>query len=159
MQFMNTISRKLMKLSESPIARLTWNVMKMMHVSERITAWPPMILANRRTIRANGLLITPIISMIGISGTGHFKNNGTLGQNTSFQYSRLPNKLTAKNVQQAKNSVMLMFPVTLAPPGKNGIRPSTLTVKMKRTTLGCRAHTDDSVSFRCWESRCPPPPY
>ena len=58
-----------------------------------------------------------------------------LGQKISFQYSLLPNRLTARNVHTARKNVMLMLPVTFEPPGKMGIRPSRLVTRIKKNTV------------------------
>lgn len=47
--------------------------------------WPPIILANKRTVNAAGLVNIPNTSMIGMIGSGNFSHRGTSGQNTSFQ--------------------------------------------------------------------------
>ena len=63
------------------------------------------------------------------------RKSGTLGQKMSFQYSLLPKRLMATIEQKARKNVMLMFPVTFAPPGKIGRRPNRLVVKMKKNTV------------------------
>ena len=73
--------------------------------------------------------------MTGIKGTGHFKKTGTFGQKISFQYSLLPNRLIAIIVHTAKNKVILILPVTLAPPGNIGIKPIRLHVRIKKNTV------------------------
>ena len=72
--------------------------------------------------------------MAGITGMA-LRKMGTSGQKISFQYSLFPNKLTARKVQSARKNVMLMLPVTLAPPGKIGIRPTRFVTKMKKNTV------------------------
>jgi hypothetical protein len=69
---------------------------------------------------------------MGIMGSGHLRNTGTGGQKISFQYSLLPNKLMASNVQNARKNVIVMLPVRFAPPGKMGTNPSKLLMKMKK---------------------------
>ena len=39
------------------------------------------------------------------------------------------------NVNSAKTPVTAMFPVTFAPPGKIGIRPNRLLIKIKKNTV------------------------
>ena len=46
---------------------------------------PPIILANRRTVNAAGLVNIPNTSITCIMGIGHFNHIGTSGQNISFQ--------------------------------------------------------------------------
>ena len=41
--------------------------------------WPASMLANNRTIKTNGLVITPESSTIGIKGIGNFNHHGTSG--------------------------------------------------------------------------------
>ena len=53
----------------------------------------------------------------------------------SFQYSLLPKRLMATIEQNAKKNVILILPVTLAPPGKIGNNPNRLVVKMKKNTV------------------------
>jgi hypothetical protein len=65
-------------------------------------------------------------------GSGHLRNTGTGGQKISFQYSLLPNKLIAIKVQNARKNVMVILPVRFAPPGKMGINPKRLLMKMKK---------------------------
>ena len=72
------------------------------------------MLAKRRIIRAKGLVNTPNNSITGISGMA-FRKMGTLGQKISFQYSLLPNRLIARNVQNARKNVMLMLSSTRSP--------------------------------------------
>lgn len=69
------------ELSTTPIVAM----MKMIHVNARAMAWPAIILAKRRTIKANGFVKIPKISIIGIKGTGTFSHAGTSGQKMSFQ--------------------------------------------------------------------------
>ena len=105
------------------------------HVRLRITACPASMLANRRIISANGFVKIPTSSIAGIIGTGHLSHTGTSGQKISFQYSRVPNRFTATNVHNANTIVIAILPVTLAPPGKIGISPMMLLMKMKKKTV------------------------
>ena len=73
--------------------------------------------------------------MNGIMGTGTFNHQGTSGQKMSFQYVLVPKILTARNVQTARTIVMAMFPVTFAPPGKIGIYPMRLFMKIKKNAV------------------------
>ena len=76
---------------------------------------------------------TPIISTIGINGIGIFNHHGTPGAFTiCIQYALLPEKLVIINVKRASTPVTPIFPVILAPPGKNGISPKRLFSKMKK---------------------------
>jgi hypothetical protein len=68
-------------------------------------------------------------------GTGTFSHVGTSGQRISFQYVLVPEKVMTKKVQNAKNSVTAMFPVMFAPPGKKGINPIKLVIKMKKNIV------------------------
>ena len=54
-------------------------------VRAKAIAWPAIMLAKRRIIRANGFVNIPTNSIKGISGTGAFKSIGTSGQKISFQ--------------------------------------------------------------------------
>ena len=112
-----------------------WQVIKMTHEGERMIACPPIMLANKRTMRAKGLVKIPNNSMTGIIGTGHFNQVGTGGHNISFQYSLLPNRLTRIMVQMANTNVMLMLPVMFAPPGKIGSSPNKLVMKIKKNAV------------------------
>ena len=132
---MKIMSAKLTTVSGVPMSAPSWQVMKMMQVRERIMACPPMMLAKRRTIRAKGLVKMPKSSMTGIIGTGTLSQAGTGGQNISFQYSRLPEKFTTSIVVTARKNVMLMLPVTFAPPGNMGISPRRFVVKMKKKAV------------------------
>jgi len=78
---------------------------------------------------------TPITSMAGIIGIGTFSHNGTSGQKISLKYSFVPVIFTMRNVQTANTKVIAMLPVTLAPPGKSGINPNRLLMKMKKNTV------------------------
>ena len=95
-------------------------------------ACPAIILAKRRIINANGLVKILNSSITGMRGTGNFKAIGTSGQNISFQYSLLPKILITNIEVMAKNIVILMLPVTFAPPGNTGISPTRLQVKIKK---------------------------
>ena len=109
---------------------------KITQVKLSITAWPAIMLAKRRIIRAKGFVKTPKSSMSGITGAGYaFRKRGTSGQKISFQYSLLAKMLIANIVHRARKKVMLMLPVTLAPPGKTGISPMRLHVRMKKNTV------------------------
>ena len=94
-----------------------------------------MILANKRIIKAKGFVKIPNNSTTGINGTGHFNHVGTSGQRISFQYALLPHTLTAMNVHNANTSVMAIFPVTFAPPGKIGINPMRLLMNTKKNAV------------------------
>ena len=106
----------------------------MTKVNDKMIACPAIIFAKRRIINAKGFVKIPKTSISGITG-GIFSHKGTLGQRISFQYSLLPNRFTKSIVPIAKNKVMLILPVTLAPPGNMGIRPNKLLVKMKKNTV------------------------
>ena len=41
----------------------------------------------------------------------------------------------AKNVHSAKTNVIVILPVTLAPPGNTGMIPIKLLIKMKKNTV------------------------
>ena len=82
---MKIISKKLTNDKELPMATPNWQVMKITQVSERMMAWPPIMFANKRTIKANGLVKMPKSSITGINGTGTFSQVGTSGQKMSFQ--------------------------------------------------------------------------
>ena len=60
-------------------------VMKIKQVNAKMIVWPAMILANKRIIRANGLVNIPKNSTKGMMGIGNFRKIGVLGQNISFQ--------------------------------------------------------------------------
>ena len=62
-----------------------FTVMKIMATKLRMAACPAMMLANRRIIKANGLVKIPNSSIIGMRGTGTFNHKGTFGQKISFQ--------------------------------------------------------------------------
>ena len=110
-------------------------VMNIRQVNARMIVCPAMILANRRIIRANGLVSMPKNSTKGMIGNGNFRKIGALGQNISFQYSLVANRFTARNVHKASTAVMVILPVILAPPGKIGIIPIRLFIRMKKKTV------------------------
>lgn len=118
-------------LITAPILAVT----KMMLANAKMMECPAIMLANKRIIKANGLVNMPNNSMAGIKGTGHFNQVGTSGQRISFQYSLVPKTLTAMNVQSAKTNVMAILPVTLAPPGNTGINPMILLTKIKKNAV------------------------
>ena len=107
----------------------------MIHVKERIIACPPIILANKRTINANGLVKIPNNSITGIIGTGHLSQVGTGGHKVSFQYSLLPNRFTSKSVNIANINVMFILPVIFAPPGNIGNKPNKLVMNIKKKAV------------------------
>ena len=106
-------------LMAAPILAVTNTIL----VNAKMMECPAKMLANKRIINANGFVKIPNNSMAGINGIGHFKNVGTSGQRISFQYSLVPNTLTAMNVHTAKTKVIAILPVTLPPPGNTGINP------------------------------------
>ena len=134
-QFMKMLKSTETMLMEVLIATPMLAVTKMILVNAKIIECPAKILANKRIIKANGLVKRPNNSIAGINGMGHFKNVGTSGQRISFQYSLVPNILTAKKVHNAKTIVMAIFPVTLPPPGKTGINPMILLMKIKKKAV------------------------
>ena len=110
-------------------------VMKIRQVKAKIIVCPAMMLANKRIINANGLVKTPKNSTNGMMGNGNFKNIGTLGQKMSTQYAFVAKRLTAMNVHAANTNVMAMLPVTFAPPGKIGMTPIKLLIRIKKNTV------------------------
>ena len=70
-----------------------------------------------------------------MSGTGTLSHQGTLGQNISFQYSRVPKILTMTKVNIANVKVMAMLPVMLAPPGNMGTSPIRLLTNIKKNAV------------------------
>ena len=105
-QFMKILNNTETTLIDVLMAAPILAVTKIMLVNAKMMECPAKILAKRRIIKANGLVKIPKSSMAGIKGMGHFKNVGTSGQRISFQYSLVPNTLTAMNVQSAKTNVM-----------------------------------------------------
>ena len=134
-QFMKILNNTDTILMEVLMAAPILAVTKMILVKARMMECPAKMLANKRIIKANGLVKIPNSSMAGIKGIGHFKNVGTSGQRISFQYSLVPKTLTATNVHKASTIVMAIFPVTLPPPGKTGIKPMTLLTKIKKKAV------------------------
>ena len=134
-QFMKMLNSTDTMLMEVLIATPILAVTKMILVKAKIMEWPAKIFANKRIIKANGLVKIPNNSIAGINGIGHFKKVGTSGHRISFQYSLVPNTLTATKVHSANTMVMAMFPVTLPPPGKTGIKPMTLLTKIKKKAV------------------------
>ena len=128
------MSNELNTVKIDPIDVLICQVMKITKVKDKIIACPAIMLAKRRIISAKGFVKMPKTSINGITG-GIFSHSGTLGHRISFQYSLFPKRFTANMVPTASNNVMLMLPVTLAPPGKIGMSPSRLFVKMKKNTV------------------------
>lgn len=126
---------KLTMVSGVPMTAPNCHVIKMTHVSDRMMACPPIMLANKRTIKANGLVKMPKSSIMGIMGTGHLSHVGTGGQSISIQYSLLPKMLTRSKVQRAKTKVMLMLPVMLAPPGNIGSSPNKFVMNIKKNAV------------------------
>ena len=60
-------------------------MMKIRAMSTMMMMWPAKMLANKRIIKAKGLVRVEMSSMIGIKGMGNFRNIGTSGQRMSFQ--------------------------------------------------------------------------
>ena len=119
------------KFTATPIV----TVMNIKQVSAKIIVWPAMMLANRRIINANGLVNTPKNSTNGMIGKGRFQVDRRFGPKISFQYTFVANRLTAINVQSANTPVTAIFPVILAPPGKTGMIPIRLLIKIKKNTV------------------------
>ena len=110
-------------------------VRNIIQVNPNIMEWPAKIFANKRIIKAKGFVNIPTNSIAGIIGMGAFSHKGTSGQKISFQYAFVPNILTIRNVQIANTQVTAILPVTLAPPGKMGIIPDRLFIKIKKKTV------------------------
>ena len=83
----------------------------MSDISDNIIICPPIMLANKRTIKAAGLVNIPNTSIKGMIGNGNFNHNGTSGQNISFQYSFVPRTFTTINVHKARTIVTAILPV------------------------------------------------
>ena len=132
---MKRISTRLNAESEVPTHAFTWYVTKITHVMDKMMACPASILAKSRIIKEKGFVKIPDSSMTGIRGTGHFIHTGTSGQTISFQYSLLPEKLVIRNVRNASTKVMVILPVTLAPPGKIGSNPMRFVTRIKKKTV------------------------
>ena len=85
-----------------------------------ITIWPAVILAKSRSNRVNGFKNTPRIS-IGVR-MNILSTAGTPGiHKVCSQKCLLALKVEMIKVKRAKTIVIEILPVTLAPPGKNGI--------------------------------------
>ena len=83
---MNTVMKMEMIEVAAPIpAPYMPPMMNIKAISTMMTICPARMLANRRIIRANGLVRVDTSSMMGIKGMGNFRNNGTSGQRISFQ--------------------------------------------------------------------------
>ena len=82
---MKTVMKMLMTLVTPPMpVPYMPPMMKISPMSTKMTMWPARMLAKRRTIRAKGLMMVEINSMMGIKGMA-FRKMGTSGQKMSFQ--------------------------------------------------------------------------
>ena len=91
---------------------------------------PAVMFANKRTINAKGFVKIPTNSIgIKIINTGH----GTPGvAKMCDQQFLFADANVTTNVATAKNKVTEIFPVKFAPPGKKGINPNKLLMKIKK---------------------------
>ena len=94
---------------------------------------PAVIFANNRIINTNGRRNTPRISI----GVNMIRTaGGTPGiANTCRQYDLFAENEVTKNVITARIPVTARLPVTFAPPGRIGINPSKLLIRMKKKTV------------------------
>ena len=99
--------------------------------------WPAKIFANNRIINTKGrITMLDENSIKGMSGIGNFNHHGTPGVLTMCtQKNLLVVTIVIIKVMAANTMVIEMFPVTLAPPGKMGIKPMTLLISMKKKTV------------------------
>ena len=98
---------------------------KIRPTKEITTICPPAILANKRIIKANGLLKTPTNS-IGIKIN---QRAAGLGANICFQYVFEALKLVTSKVTTARTKVKAILPVRFA---LMGINPKTLFIKIRK---------------------------
>ncbi len=123
-------------LTLKPKAEFILPKIKIKLIKPKMIMWPAVMFANKRTINTKGFVNTPIISTIGMSGTGNFSHHGTPGALTMcFQYPLFPLNVVIKKVNRAKTSVTAMLPVTFAPPGKIGISPKRLLISIKKNVV------------------------
>ena len=80
-----------------------------------------------------GLLSIPIISIGIIMGNNHMGTPG--GKTICFQYPLFPLTVVMIKVKIAITIVTATFPVTFAPPGKNGSNPERLMIKIKKNIV------------------------
>jgi hypothetical protein len=106
---------------------------KINEIKLKMIMCPAVMFANKRINRAIGFARIPISSTGIIIGNNQ---KGTPGvANTCFQYSLFPFMFVIMNVINAKVIVKEMFPVKLAEPGKNGIKPKRLFTHIKKNTV------------------------
>ena len=98
----------------------------------KIKMWPAVMLANKRSNRANGLVNTPMISTGHMIGYIHF---GTCGKKMWLQYVFVPLTLVMMRVKMANTAVKAMLPDMLDAPGKKGTRPIMLLIQIKKNTV------------------------
>lgn len=88
------------------------------------------MLANKRIINEKGFVNIPKTS---IGAKMIFIGTGTPGiQKICPQYSLLALNCTIKNVNNAKQKVTAMFPVTLNP---SGVKPNKFKIQIKKNTV------------------------
>src|SRR6478735_5346725 len=83
--------------------------MKIKQTKLNTKMWPAVMFANKRIIKANGLVNKPMISTGIING---YNQSGTCGVNTWLQYVLVPFKVVITNVTNANTNVTAIFPVT-----------------------------------------------
>src|SRR5689334_13232444 len=100
-------------------------------MKQLITIWPAIMFANKRIIKAPGLIKNVLATSIGIKIT--FTNTGTTrGQKICDQKWRLVlNRITGRETY-ASIMVKAILTVTLAEPG---IKPNKLLIKMKKKSV------------------------
>jgi len=97
------------------------------------TMWPPVMLANKRIIKANALETVPKSS---IGARINLTRTGTPGiQNICFQYALFALTCTIKNVSNESVKVNAILPDRLEPPGKKGIKPIKLLIQIKKNSV------------------------
>lgn len=103
---------------------------KMIPINAKTMICPAVMFANKRTVKANGFVKTPTISIGIIIGN---KAAGTPGGlKMCAQYLFFAENKVRIRVNNAKTSVKLIFPVKLAPPGIIGNSPNKLVIQIKK---------------------------
>ena len=79
-QFMKMQNRTLTTVIEAHMVAPIWAVTKTTLVNANMMMCPAMMLAKRRMVSENGLVNTPMNSMVGMMGSGALRKMGTSGQ-------------------------------------------------------------------------------
>lgn len=81
---------------------------------------------------------------------GDFQPSGDLRPEDVFPIGLVSEDVDDEQHTEGEENVIVILPVTLAPPGKTGINPIRLVMKMKKKAVSKKAHRVCNAFRRCW---------